>query len=435
MRVTRAAVSSALGLVAGYLTALVAALLLKVSVPDGDLIWNLVSPLRVAAWILESAHGVPTVIRSAAGVSSPDAPGSIGRLSELLGGGEDVVFSFSLFLVPMSILAIAGVTVALAIRRSRPQTTKQVGVWTAVCAATHGVGLALIALLSSFTFAAEGNLAPELGLGAATGHLAIGVGHSVFVAFAIGAAWGAAFALAGGLSSLPLRAGIASDDRIVLRGWMRGLGVAAGIIAGAMLLGGLFAVVSGRAPSLTLVALGGLLLSANATAAGLLASNGVSMAVALDAGPFTGWERMDFLNVGASGDAAPPFVWLALLIPIAAGVVAGRFARRRARSPNLGIAVRYGLLWGLTLAVFALLLRVSVLSSFSVGGLDLGGGGAAFDPLVALATGAVLGTIAAYLGTRSVSAQEAVPATWVCQGCGITNATQDRFCVSCGKTP
>ena len=428
MNLRRPVLASIAGLLTGYVASLVAALLLRISVPDADAIWNLVSPLRVAAWVLEAAHGVPTVIRSAAGVVAPDAPGSVGRLSEMLGGGKDLVFSFSLFLVPLTILAIAGIATAMFVRRSKPTTARQVAVWTATSAMVYGVVLALGAWQSSFEFSAAGTLAPELGLGAATGHLAIGVGHGPIVALLIGAVWGAAFAAAGGLSALPMRGLIAPDDRIVLLGWMRGLGIAAGTIAAFILLGGIAAVVLGRAPSASLIGLGMLLLAGNATAAGLVASNGVSMSVALDAGPFTGWERMNFLSVGTSGDAAPPFVWLLLLIPIAAGVVAGRFARRRAAMSGVGIALRYGALWGLTLAVLALLLRVRVLSSFSVGGLDLGGGGAAFDPLVALAFGLVLGTLSAYAGTRTVR----IVGMWVCPVCGISNSRSDRYCVSCG---
>ncbi len=420
------------GLLAGYLTTLVAAMLLKAGVPDADLIWNTVSPLRVSAWLLEAAHGVPTEIRSAAGVVAPDVPGSVGRLSELLGGTEDVVFSFSLFLVPLTVLAVVGIVVALLVRRAAPQNTAQLLRWTAICAATHGTALALIAWASSYSFVAEGRLAPDLGLGAASGHVAIGVGHRPVVALLIGAAWGGAFAAAGGLSSLRLRGAIASDDRIVLLGWMRGLGFAAGIVAALMFVGGIVAAVMGRAPSPALSGLGALLLSGNATAAALVASNGVSMAVALDAGPFTGWERMDFLNVGPAGDAAPPFVWLSLVLPLAAGLVAGRFARRRSTFSGPGIAVRFGVLWGLTLAVLALLLRVRVLSSFSIGGLDLGGGGASFDPLVALVLGFAVGTIAAYTGVRTIRAAAAAGETWTCPTCGIVNARSDVFCVSCG---
>jgi hypothetical protein len=282
--------------------------------------------------------------------------------------------------------------------------------------------------VTSFEFSAEGTIAPELGLGAATGHLAIGVGHRPIVGVLVGAAWGAAFAAAGGLSARPMRERISSDDRIVLLAWMRGLGAMAAVIAGLLLLGGAVAAFTGRAPSLTLVVLGALMLSANAVAAGIVASNGVPMAVSLDAGPFTGWERMDLLSVGTAGEAAPPYMWLVALLPVAAGIVAGRFARRRAAMPYAGIALRYGALWGLSLAVLALLLRVRVLSSFSVGSLDLGGGGAAFDPLVALAFGLIIGTVSAYIGARSVRAGS----VWTCAACGITNSGSDRYCVSCG---
>ncbi len=441
MRVSRAIVASAVGLLVGYLTGLGAAMWLRWSVPDGDVIWNVVSPLRIGAWMLTGALGVPLVVRSAAGVSAPEAAGSVGRISELLGGGSDVVFSFSLFLMPLSVLAIVGITVALLVRRAQPASTTQLLLWAAASAIVHGAGLGLIARFASFTRVMEGNLAPEIGLGTATGHVAIGLGPRPIAALAIGAVWGAAFALAGGMSALTMRRFIQPDTRVILRGWMRGLGTASAIVATGLALGGIYASVAGRAPGPSLTALGGFLLSANAVAAGVVLAHGASMSVALDAGPFTGWERIDFLHFGAAGGAAPKVMWLLAVIPIAAGIVGGRFARRRSDLSPIAVALRYGVLWGLSLAVLAMLLRVRVLSSFSVGALDLGGGSAAFDPLVALGLGTLWGSAAAFIGAWTVSrvarAREAtvVPsATWSCGNCGITNAAADRFCVSCGAT-
>jgi hypothetical protein len=283
----------------------------------------------------------------------------------------------------------------------------------------------------------EGVVAPDLGLGsAATGHLGFSIGHRPAFAFAIGAFLGAAFAVAGGLSSLTLRSTLASDSRVVLLGWMRGLGSAAGVIAVVLSLGAIIALVTGKAPSIGLLGLGAYTLWANAIAAGIVLSHGVSMHVALDAGPLTGWERMDLLNF-STGGGAPLALLLGALIPLAAGVIAGRFCRRRSDLSTPSIALRFGALWGLTLALLALLLRVRILSSFSVGSLDLGGGGAAFDPLLSLVLGFVWGTATSYVGARTTrgpgSGTSGVAATtWECAECGITNTSDDVFCVSCG---
>jgi hypothetical protein len=150
---------------------------------------------------------------------------------------------------------------------------------------------------------------------------------------------------------------------------------------------------------------------------------------------------MDLLNFGVGGDA-PILLPLVAVIPIAAGVVAGRFIRVRSEISNAAIAVRFGMLWGLTLALLSLLLRVRVLSSFSVGALDLGGGGAAFDPLIALAVGAVWGTATSYAGARffgvralakvRVDRAAASDELWACTRCQMPNTADDEFCVSCG---
>ncbi len=428
VRVPRALLAPTGGLLSGYVASLVGALWIRGAVPEGDLIASVVSPLRIAAWMLTSAHGVPLVVRSAAGVRAPDAPAGIARLSELLGGGEDVVFTFSVVLVPITILAIAGITMALLVRRAAPSSARDVLAHVGVSAAVYGLGLTFVARLGSYIAEITGNLAPDLGLGSASGRVVLGIGARPFSAFVIGAAFGAAFAAAGGMSALPMRRQVAPDVRVTLFGWMRGLGTAAAIFAALMALGGLVAVFMGRAPSASLVGLGGYLLAGNAVAAAIVLAHGASMAIALDAGPFTGWERMDLLHAGVAGSPAPKALWLLAIVPIVAGVVAGRFIGRRTALSASRVALRYAVLWGFSLALMSLLLRVRVLSSFSVGALDLGGGSAAIDPLVALVLGFVWGSPAAFIGARSVHD----PGRWTCPECSMTNTESDRFCVSCG---
>jgi hypothetical protein len=428
VRVPRAFLAPAGGLLSGYVASLVGALWMRAAVPEGDLIATIVSPLRIAAWLLTSAHGVPLVVRSAAGVRAPEAPAGIARLSELLGGGEDVVFSFSVVLVPITILAIAGIVTAVLVRRAEPTSPSEVLGYAGVSAALYGAGLALVARTGAYVAEITGNLAPDLGLGSASGRVVVGLGARPVAAFVIGAAFGAAFAAAGAMSALPMRRSIAPDVRVTLLGWMRGLGTAAGIFAALMALGGVAAVVTGRAPKASLVGLGGYLLAGNAVAAAVVLAHGASMAIALDAGPFTGWERMDLLHAGVAGASAPKALWLLAVVPVVAGVVAGRFIGRRTALPAFRAALRFGALWGFSLALMALLLRVRVLSSFSVGALDLGGGSAAIDPLVALVLGFAWGTAMAYVGARSVHD----PGRWTCPDCAMANTDSDRFCVSCG---
>jgi len=94
--------------------------------------------------------------------------------------------------------------------------------------------------------------------------------------------------------------------------------------------------------------------------------------------------------------------------------------------------VRYGALWALTIALLALLLRVRVLSAFSVGSLDLGGGSAAVDPLIALVLGFVWGAPSAWIGARRAAAHDPGEPMWTCPTCDMQNTQSDRFCVSCG---
>jgi hypothetical protein len=429
VRVTRAIRAAVGGLAAGYLSSLVGALWIAWAAPEGDLVSSIVSPLRIAVWFLTSAHGVPLVVRSAAGVDAPDAPAGVARLSELLGGGENVVFSFSVVLVPITILAICGIAAAMLVRREQPSSARDVLTLTGACAATYGIGLALIARVGAYAIEITANLAPDLGLGAASGLVAFGMAPRTLTAFVVGAAFGAAFAAAGAMSALPMRRQIAPDVRVSLFGWMRGLGTAAGIFAAVMAVGGIGAVVAGRAPKASLVALGGYLLAGNAVAAAIVLAHGASMVIALDAGPFTGWERLDLFHAGVAGGPAPAGLLAIAIVPVIAGVVAGRFIARRSALSPVHVALRFGVLWGFSLALLSLLLRVRVLSSFSVGALDLGGGSAAIDPLVALVFGFAWGAPSAFVGALT---GRGTP-MWRCPDCDMANTDTDRFCVSCGS--
>lgn len=401
---------SVAGLGAGMLAALGATSWLRAATPDGALLWKAAPPGRVAVWALALAHGVPLQISTSAGLSSTDAPGTLGRLGEILrgeGGRAAVSFSFSVLVVPISILLVTGVVVALTVRASRPRDVRELARAAAVCAVVHGGLLAVGAVLAGVDLGFTGRLPGQIGLGAATGSLAVHAGPSPLAAAAIGALWGAAFPVAGGMASPGLRTLVTDEQRVVLRGWLRGAGAASGVAAGAVVAGTAYAVATGAASSPSLMVLGVVALWANAVAAVIVLAQGASVGVALDAGPFTGWERIDLVHVGVGGGAAPWAMWFGLAIPLAAGIVAGRHIARHSTLPPLRAALRTGVLWGLTLAALSLLLRVRVLSSFSVGDVRLGGGGAAIDPLVSLALGFAWGTAATWLGVLTVGGRRA----------------------------
>ena len=405
MRLWRGILASVAGLAAGFVAALVAASSLRAATPDADLVWNAVPPGRVTTWVLALAHGVPVRIRTTAGISAQDAPGSVGRLGELLGGrggASELAFTFSVLLIPVGLLLVVGVIVALLARRADARSPRELLALTGVTAATHGGLLALAAWWGGVDIALRGRLAPELGFGAATGRLGFLLGPSPIAALLIGTVWGAAFAVAGAMSSPTLRAYLSGEARVVLRGWLRGFGAAIGLVAGGLALGGVVALAGGRAPGFGLIALGAYSLWANAVSAGIVLAHGGSVAVALDAGPFSGWERVDLLHYGVAAAPAPWVWWLGSLVPLVAGVVAGRYAARRSSLSPAAIGLRFGALWGLTLAVLSLLLRVRALSSFSLGDLRLGGGSAVIDPLASLVLGAVWGSVTGTLGAFSL---------------------------------
>ncbi len=400
MRVSRSVVGSLAGPAVAYCGAGFAVGWLRAATPEAGLVWNAVPAPRVAAWVMALGHGVPLEVRTAIGVTSEEAAASLGRLGRTLGGEAaeaGIAFGFSVLLVPLTLFAVTAVASAWVARRAGVRTLRDLTVLAGTAGVVHGAALGVAARLSRVTRVFEGGIAAEVGFTDATGRLALGVGPAPWTALVVGAAWGAAFAAAGAMTTPALRERLGASTRIVYRGWLTGLILAAGSVAALLAVGGLVAVVTGRAPAPALTALGAALLAGNAVSAALLLAQGVSMDVALDAGPFTGWERMDLLHVGAAGEAAHPALWLLVAVPLAAGVIAGRGMRRS----GVGIApaaAGFGALWGLTMAVLAMLLRVRVLSSFSVGDLALGGGTAVFDPLASLVLGMLWGGVAAGAG-------------------------------------
>lgn len=417
MRTVRSVAAALAGVAAGFVLAAVTTGWLRASVPEAGLVWNVVPAPRVAGWLVAAAHGVPIKIRTTAGLRSPGA--AVGRLGDLVGGSSgraDVTFTFSIVLIPIALLAIVGIVVALVFRRRAPRSPRELVGQAAVCGMAYGAALAALSLYSEVGLGFSGRLAPQLGLDGATGRIAFQMGPRPVQALWIGGVWGVAFALAGGLSTPAMRAQLADNTRVLLRLWLRALGAFAAVVGAVLVVGAVWAVVAGRAPGGGRAAVGGWLLAGNAAAAGIVLAHGVPVQVALDAGPFAGWSRVALFHVGPGAGAAPAAAWAVLLLPAVVGVWAGRSLSRRTSLRPLDIGWRFGGLWGLTLAVLALLLRVRVLSSFSLGGIELGGGHATVDPLMAALAGAGWGAVSALAGAyngvlrRSRIARPSAPA-------------------------
>jgi hypothetical protein len=431
VRLSRGIWTSLAGLGAGFAAAMAATLWLRAANAESALLWNAASPGDVAVWLLALAHGVPLAIRTTGGLQAPGG----GGLGDLVGGDVEATLGFDVFLLPLGLLLIVGATTGMLVRAGGPATPRRFAATVVAGGLVHGSALAVAAWVSNVHLAFSGRLAPELGLGAATGSIALEAGPSPFQAFGIGAVWGAAFIVAGGLAVPGMRRMLSDDGRMLLRGWMWGTGAGAALPVAGLVVVVLGALVTGRGPALGRGGLAALLFAPNAVSAVIVAAHGVPMRAALDAGPIAGWASAGLFDFGVGGGPAPVYAWAVLVCPVAAGVVAGRFVRRRRAMPVVRIAAGFAVLWGLTLAVLALLVRVRVLSSFSVGDAQLGGGGAAFDPLLALGAGGGWGFLMSYVGARTTSGPELEDAqeAWGCDACGYHNDPHDRFCVSCGR--
>jgi hypothetical protein len=260
----------------------------------------------------------------------------------------------------------------------------------------------------------------------------------------VGFVWGAIFAAIGTLRSPGVTQHLSEQWRAVGSGVTRAAIVAVPtaivcLVVLALAQGGGFDI--GIDPKLT--PLGIVLLGLNIISGAVVLAHGAPLNIALDAGPLSGFTRLGYMPEGST---LSPARWLFVLVPVLACIVAGRAMRRRLGGVGAGAAaLGFGAVWGLALAALAVLLRVRVLSNFSVGSLEAGGG-ASIQPLLALGLGFVLGTVLSYIGMVSGGGASgpadvathapagALPESGAakCGNCGRPLPPGDRFCSACG---
>lgn len=444
----RAAVAATLGLVVGLAVSLVAAVWLRSTTPEAGVLWAVAPAGKVAVWTLAGAHGVP--LRVEAGAEVSDELGEIGeRIGEIFGDNTAERLpsprgDLQVLLASLTVLAAMGATVAFAMARSEARHLREVVSAAVVTAAVNGVGLAVLAVAST----------ARLGFDARIVRVGVEASAPAAMALVLGALWGGAFALVGGLGAP------AVADRLSPR-WRASAAAAkrAALVASVASIAVLVVMAleqSSRPGRVGLPAdvgaVGVFLLGANVVGAAIVLSHGVSMNVALDAGPLSGFTRLGYVPQGSS--SLPSSRWLFLLVPVVAGVAAGRVIKRRLGvGSNVTAAAAFGLVWGAALAVLALLLRVRVLSSFSLGSLAAGGG-TSINPFVTFVFGTVWGGVTSFVGMATTSAPEqpltpaletiaavakeepieaSSPGQRMCPGCGQLVPEDDRFCGSCGR--
>ena len=444
----RAAVAAVAGLVAGLAVSVVAAAWLRSTTPEAGLLWAAAPTGKVAVWTLVGAHGVP--LRVEAGAEVPGELGEIGeRIGEIFGDEPSRRLpspraDLQVRLASLTVLAALGAAVAFLMSRSGARSAREVFSGASVAAAVNGVALAVLAAAS----------AAGLGFDARIVRVGVEASASVAGALVLGALWGGAFALVGGLAAPAVADGLSPRWR-ASAGAAKRAALVASVASIAVLV--VMALEQSSRPGRVglpadLGALGVFLLGANVVGAAILLSHGVSMGVALDAGPLSGFTRLGYLPEGSS--SLPNSRWVFLLVPIVAGVAAGRVIKRRLGvASNVSAAAAFGLVWGAALAILAFLLRVRVLSSFSLGSLAAGGG-ASINPLVTFVFGTVWGGVMSFIGmaTTSTPEQPLTPALEtiaavtpeepvqpsvsqrMCPGCGQLVPEDDRFCGSCGRS-
>lgn len=426
----RAAAAAAAGLGAGLLVSLVAAVWLRAATPDAGLLWRAAPPATVGAWIMTGAHGVPLDVEAGAEITDrrlADIGRSIGELfgrGDLLedpsAGGRAGVRVSSLL-----VLLVTGIVTGALAARSGAQGWAGV----AVCAGVSGlVGAAALGGLASVS-------AVSLGFDAGIVRAGVEASQPTGVAALLGAVWGALFAGLGAASA----PGVVARTAPVLRaagGAVRPALVTAAALAVPLLV---IVAVEDRASGAAVgtgsaAAIPGLvLLGPNVIAAAVVLAHGVPLAVSLGAGSLSRFSTIGYL---AGGESLPTTRWLFVIVPLAAGVFAGRRLRARLGGRAVPACALFGLLWGGVLAVLALLLRVEVLSSFTIGSLRAGGG-VEINPVWAFVAGAVLATLlslggAALPGREPAEVPAAPPSGIRCPACGEVVPAGDRFCGSCG---
>ncbi len=440
----RAAVAGVAGLIAGLLVSLVAAAWLRSTTPEAGLLWGVAPTGKIAIWTLAGAHGVPLRVQAGAEVS--DELGEIGsRIGELFGGDTGSTTlpaprgDLQVRLASLTVLASLGLVIALAMSRSGVRDLREAAAGAVVAGAVNGAGLAVLVAAG----------AARLGFDARIVRVGVEASMPVGVALVLGALWGAAFALIGALAAPRVAGALSPLWRVSGAAAKRAALVASAVAIVVLIVMAIEQAGGGTGIGLgaDLGALGAFLLGANVVGAAIVLSHGPSMQVALDAGPLSGFTRVGYVPQGSS--SLPTTRWLFVLVPIAAGVAAGRMIKRRLGDrSDVSAAAAFGVVWGVALGVLAFLLRVRVLSSFSVGSLAAGGG-ASINPVVALVFGTVLGSVTSYVGMVTAKATThpltppletiasvtpAAPAEpRACPSCGKAVPENDRFCGSCGQ--
>ncbi len=455
----RAAAAALAALFVGFAVSWVAAAWLRSATPEANLLWGVAPPSKVAIWTLSGAHGA--TLRIEAGV---DFDEGLAPLREQVGdliGQEDIELDlpeqtggdFSIRLAPFILLALSGVVIVLVLRRSGATSPADIATAAVVAGAVNGVALALLAAASAARLGVEVPFV-RAGLEARLAPAPVLV---------LGFMWAALFA-AVGTAMVP---GVAEKLPMALRAAGAGIrraAIVAPIVAVICLIvlaigqgGGDFEIPIDR----ELTPLGVVLLGLNVVAGAVVLAHGAAMNIDLGAGPLSGFTQIGYMPEGAELSAAR---WLFILVPILAGIAAGRAMRKRVDGKNFGTsAAAFGLMWGIALAALAVLLRVKVLSNFDIGALEAGGG-LSINPLAALAFGFGTATILSYLSMSFGKPQELVaavsqpvpspavaservvatppaavavtpavqPTVGKCANCGSPLPTDDRFCSACG---
>jgi hypothetical protein len=465
MRVAgRAAAAAIAALAAGLIVSWVGAVWLRSAVPQAGVIWRIAPPAKVAVWTLAGAHGASLHLE--AGAEVDENLGRIGdRIGDLLGreggllgddGSAGPRADLDVRLSSLTVLACAGLVMTLVTRMSGAKDLRDVAVAAAIAGGIYAIGLAAL------TVSADARLGFDLRIVSA----GVEASASPVAASAFGALWGAAFALVGGLSAPAVAGTLSSIWRAIGAGLRRAALVssAAAVVCLVVLALTQQGATSGTGLDPSLGALGAVLLGVNVVAAAVVLAHGPTMQIALDAGPLAEWTQIGYLTQGER--TLSPARWLFVLVPLLGGIAAGRVMRKRVSSADaFRVAALFGVLWGIALTVLTLLLRVRVLSNFSLTSLE-SAGSVAIDPLITLLLSSVWGGITAYIGLVAGSEAEigptveepvpmepapaapelraAIEAPVVapsvampagerrCANCGRRVPEGDRFCMSCG---
>jgi hypothetical protein len=440
----RAAVAALAALVVGLVLSFVAAALLRSAAPGEQVLARVAPTPKLAVWTLAAAHGVPIEVTAGAQVES----NQLSDIGELFGRPNlGTQASLVVRLAPLTLLALVGLLLALAMRTSAVEAA-DVLVASAIGGLVYGTGLALLA-------AGAGSWA---GLNGSIVRFGVRASVSPLYALVAGFVWAAIFLAIGARSKPEVQARLSPLGRGVWTGM-----AAATKVATVTAIVALIALAIGQASKTSnlhinprMGAVGVALFGVNVIATAIVVSFGAPLNVSFSAGPLAGWTRLGYFSAGQT--SLSPARWLFVFVPLLSGLAAGRAMRRHVpRSQVVSAAVAFGAMWGVVLSVVAWMVRVRILSNFDIAAIAAGGG-ASINPLLAFPLGAVIAGVLSYVGmlgepdaavaTADPAATEAtdVPVTVAsaepdaavasertCDECGAAVPTDDRFCGACGQ--